>query len=126
MTSMPNSPVMSTPETPLSGSQPTKLYTLYYHQRLKRYLLTTAHEPTPDFIEKPGEESYKTFGGRRNSVKDVHEIGTANTVDELKQFVMVMNSIVNFEPIIAEDVDFYLALRNAFKKRFANLITDIH
>ena len=80
----------------------------------------------PDFIEKPGEESYKTFGGRRESAQDVHEIGKADTVDELKQFVMAMNSIVHFEPSIAGDVSFYRSLQNAFNRRFANLITDLH
>lgn len=126
MTSIANSLLLLTNEVSPSDSGPASLYTLYYHQRLKRYLITNAHEPTPDFIEKPGEESYKMFGGRRESAADVHEIGKADTTDELKQFVMAINSIVHFSGSIDDSVNFHTSLRNAFDRRFANLITDVH
>ena len=106
MTSIPNAPRLLTHEASPPDSGPASIYTLYYHQRFKRYLITSEPEPTPDFIEQPGEESYKTFGGRRDSGQDVFEIGRANTADELKQFVMVMNTVVHFEPSIAGDVGF--------------------
>ena len=126
MTSIPNAPLLLTHETSPPDSRPESIYTLYYHQRLKRYLITSEPEPTPEFIEQPGEESYKMFGGRRDSSQDVYEIGRANTADELKQFVMVMNTVVHFEPSVAENVSFYLRLCDAFKNRFNNLITDLH
>ena len=126
MTSIPNDPRLLRHEGSPPDSGPASIYTLHYHQRFKRYLITSEPEPTPDFIEQPGEESYKTFGGRLDFSQDVHEIGRANTADELKQFVMVMNTVVHFEPSIAENVSFYLRLCDAFKNRFNNLITDLN